>query len=220
MRPAFVAASGIIGPGQATTGTDTSETMPITRRERAPSDAELVRDCVLGHDEAWEALIRRFRRLIYSIAVSYRLGDAGADDVFQRVAIKLLQNLPKLRKVESLPSWIGAVTRHECQALRRESRHEDPAGLEGAPEPAEGPVDLVEEALEVERQHAVALAFEKLGEPCHGLLHALYREQPTPSYSEIAARTGRPIGSLGPTRARCLQKLQKLYLEAGGLPLG
>ncbi len=186
----------------------------------APStagDADLVRACLDGDGAAWEELIRRYRRLIYSIAIRFRLGDDLADDAFQRVALKLLSELGRLRRVESLGSWIGTVTRHECGALLRERRRGG-AALEDAPEPADDAPGLADALAAVEREHALALALERLPPPCRTLLTALYVEDPTPSYTVIAERLGRPIGALGPTRARCLKKLLALYLEGGGVP--
>jgi RNA polymerase sigma factor (sigma-70 family) len=182
-----------------------------------PDDAALVRRCLEGDDAAWEALVRRYRRLVYSIPVSYRLPPDQADEVFQRVAVKLLEHLPRLRRVESLASWLATVARHECQALRREGSRFADCDAETALAQAEAPTaDLAAALGAVEREHALALALERIGEPCQGLLTALYLEEPSPSYQEIAARLGRPVGALGPTRARCLAKLQKLYLAGGG----
>jgi RNA polymerase sigma factor (sigma-70 family) len=182
-----------------------------------PDDAALVRACLAGDDAAWEAVIRRYRRLIYSIPVAYRLPPDLADEIFQRVAVKLLEHLPRLRRVESLASWLATVARHECQALRREGSRFADGDAETVLAQAEAPSpDLAAALGAIEREHALALALERIGEPCRGLLSALYLEEPAPSYQEIASRLGRPVGSLGPTRSRCLAKLQKLYLAGGG----
>ena len=83
-------------------------------------------------------------------------------------------------------------------------------------EPAIDPPDVAGRLHRVECQHALALALERLEDLCRRLIAALYVEDPRPSYDEIARRLGRPIGSLGPTRARCLEKLRKKYVEQGG----
>lgn len=191
---------------------------------RDADDASLVRACLAGAgpdaDRAWETLIVRYRRLVYSIAVSsFRFDQDHADDVFQRVALKLVENLPKLRSTDALAGWISTVTRHECEAAWRDGRRQSPGGLDDAPEESTPPADVPGTIDTIEREHAVTLALERLGEPCRGLLHALYVEDPTPPYAEIAARLARPIGALGPTRARCLKKLQAVYLDLGGPPL-
>ncbi len=197
--------------------------MVIARKPRPAlepaDDAALVRACIDGDETAWESLVQRYRRLVYSIPVAYRLPPDQADEVFQRVAVKLLENLSRLRRVESLASWLATVARHECQALRREGARFVDDDAEAILERTEAPpVDVAAALHAVECEHALQLALARVGEPCRGLLTALYLEDPAPPYSEIASRLGRPIGALGPTRSRCLAKLQKLYLQGGGPP--
>ena len=185
----------------------------MTFRRRPPSDGTLIGACRRGDERAWEALILRYRRLIYSLPAAYGLAPDQADEVFQAVAVRLYEQLGRIRRVNSLAAWLAVTARRECQALGRRARRQEP--LEASPEPATQPAGIT--ALHrVECEHALALAFERLGEPCRTLLSALYLEQPTPSYGEIARRLARPVGSLGPTRARCLRKLRELYLELGG----
>ena len=180
------------------------------------TDRQLLAACQAGDETAWEELIRRYRRLIYSIPHACRLAPEQADDVFGRVALVLFENLPRLRDPDKLASWLVITTRRECWALSRESRRS--RGFEDgeAEAVAEEAPDIAADLHRVECEHALTLAFERLGEPCHGLLHALYVEEPTPSYEEVGRRLGRPVGALGPTRARCLAKLQKLYVAQGG----
>ena len=179
-------------------------------------DGGLVRACLRGDESAWETLILRYRRLIYSIPVAYRLPADQADDIFQRVAVKLFEHLGKLRRVESLASWLIATTRRECQAQKRSSSRWD--ALDEGTEAAlsESPPDVAQALHDIQCEHSLALAFEDLDDMCRELLLALYREEPTPSYHEIASRMDRPIGSLGPTRNRCLKKLRGLYDRLGG----
>ncbi len=198
--------------------------MTVARKPRAaperPDDAALVRACLAGDGRAWEALIGRYRRLVYSIPVAYRLPSDQADEVFQRVFVKLLEQLARLRRVESLASWLATVARHECQALRREGARFAEDDAETILDRAVAPPSNLAGALDqVESEHALALALERVGEPCRTLIAALYLEDPVPSYAETAARIGRPIGALGPTRARCLAKLRKLYEQGGGPPV-
>lgn len=179
-------------------------------------DRALLQACLRGDGAAWETLIRRYRRLIYSIPFAYRLGPEAADEIFQRVAVRLFEHLGRIDDPERLGGWLATTTRRECWAFSRESARwtELPEG--DAHEPSEAPPDVGEELLAVECEHAVRLALDGLGEPCRGLLTALYLEEPRPSYEELAQRLDRPIGSLGPTRARCLKKLRKRYDALGG----
>jgi RNA polymerase sigma factor (sigma-70 family) len=186
------------------------------RPKRWADDRTLIRACLDGDANAWEELVLRYRRLIYSIPIGYRMTAEQADDVFQHVALKLVENLSRLRNAEGLASWLVVTTRRECHAARhgqaryREISDEDLEALEDATP------DMSQTLHEIECEHALALALERLGEPCKTLLSALYVEEPTPSYEEIGKRLGKPVGSLGPTRSRCLVKLQKLYLDVGG----
>ena len=178
------------------------------------SDNELVEKCLRRNEEAWRELIRRYRRLIYSIPVAYRHPDP--DEVFQAVAVKLFQHLGKLRKRGSLGAWITITTRRECLATKKKQQRS--VSFEDQPENefAEDPPDVVQALHDVECEHTLLVAMEKLDTLCGALLRALYVEDPTPSYKEIATRVDRPIGSLGPTRGRCLDKLREYYVELGG----
>jgi len=108
------------------------------------------------------------------------------------------------------------TTRRECQAVPRGDRHHGAVEedfLESIPEDS----PEMEKTLQaIDCEHVLSLASDRLGEPCHSLLSALYLEEPAPDYRETSRRIGRPIGSLGPTRTRCLAKLQKLYRDSGG----
>jgi len=176
----------------------------------------LIRACTKGDESAWEALIQRHKRLIYSIPVAYRMSTADSDDIFQRVALKLLQHLRNVKRAESLPAWIIVTTRRECQSALRGRRRELPIEDSTAERLSEDPPDVTRRLDAVAAEHNLSIALGRLDRGCRELLSAMYVEEPRPSYQEISRRTGRPMGSLGPTRARCLAKLKKLFLKLGG----
>lgn len=184
---------------------------------KEPGDAELVAACRRGEAEAWDRLIRRYRRLVYSIPSAYRLPPEAADDIFQQVALALFEHLGSVRDADKIGAWLAMTTRRACWAWSRGDRRFEGFG-EGEEEtlPEGEPEDVAASLHQVECEHALQLAFQRLEEPCHGLLTALYLEDPRPSYEELSERLGRPIGSLGPTRARCLKKLERLYRQEGG----
>jgi len=187
-------------------------------KKRWPTDASLVRACLAGDSAAWEALIHRYRRLIFSIPVAYRLPADDAEEIFQRVVVKLFEHLGRLKNAKALPAWIVVTTRRECQSwFRGQRRTETETELDGL---ATEPEDVDRRIDGVRSQHTLALALEKLDRTCKDLLSTLYLEDPTPSYAEISGRLGRPVGSLGPTRKRCLKKLRSLFLGLGGEDLG
>jgi RNA polymerase sigma factor (sigma-70 family) len=194
-----------------------SRIIPMTSDRQRLDDARLVRACRRGDERAWEELVRRFRRLIYSIPVTgYRICESDAEEIFQSVVVKLFENIARLRKTASLSTWIVTVTRNECRRFLRTSGRFSPGEIDDAILPPEEPPDVVRALDAIDREHRLALAFRKLDASSRELLHAMYVESPTPSYAELSERTGRPIGSLGPTRARALEKLRRLYVGLGG----
>jgi len=187
---------------------------PGAGKQRWPTDASLVGACLSGDSSAWETLIHRYRRLIFSIPVAYRMPADDAEEIFQRVVVKLFEHLGRLKKSKALPAWLSVTTRRECQTwFRGQRRTEGETALDAL---AVEPLDVDRRIDSVRSQHTLALALEKLDRPCRDLLSALYLEDPTPSYTEISGRLGRPVGSLGPTRSRCLKKLKSLFAGLGG----
>lgn len=163
--------------------------------------------------------MRRHERLVYGIARSYSLPEEDLGDVFQDVFAALVRGLPRLRDARALVRWLASTTDRIAlsAALRRRRERAmsaDPEGIEGLP--ANEP--WVGADLEVHEEQAfVRLALSGISERCRRLLEALYYEDPPPSYIELSRRLGVPIGSLGPTRARCMERLrQGLAALAGG----
>ena len=174
-------------------------------------DARLVARCLEGESRAWDALVRRHERLVYAIGRSYRLADEDIGDVFQDVFTALFKGLPRLRDGRTLVRWLSSTTERIARATalrrRREAAREDRDEFTFANLEDQG--EAIGADLErVERQHQVRLALGGASERCRRLLEALYYEDPTPSYTELSQRLGVPIGSLGPTRARCMERLR------------
>jgi len=175
------------------------------------SDPGLIRACLDGDERAWEELVERYGRLVYSIPRRMGFPEADADDVFQAVFALLLRHLPSLRDQTRLSSWLITTTRRECWRFgRRSSRHDELD--EAIPDGTEPPIDELERE---ERAQAVRQAMRRLDERCRELLTALFLEPAAPAYEAIGARLGMPIGSIGPTRARCLRKLEAFLAEEG-----
>jgi len=189
---------------------------PVSTETRSPSDLALIRACRRGDAVAWERLIRRYRRLIYSIPVAYRIPEDGADEIFQTVAVRLFEHIGRIRNPGGLAAWLMVTTRRACQLhLRNRSRSES---LEdnAADSAGRSTLEVADRLHRTACEHTLELALARLGDPCLALLRALFMEDPAPSYEEISARLGRPVGSLGPTRARCLAKLRRIYDRLGG----
>ncbi|MCI0394361.1 MAG: sigma-70 family RNA polymerase sigma factor [Chloroflexi bacterium] len=180
------------------------------------SDEQLVNACRAGDEAAWDMLVGRYERLVYTIPIRYGLSAYEVQDVFQSVWLSLLQHLPALRQPERLSAWLVTTARRECWERRRGADYErtqnPQAGLIGADAWIEE-ASTEEVVTFYERQAKVREALKHLDDPCRRLLWQLYYDAGRPSYTDIAAKLRIPIGSIGPTRARCLEKLRRLLEE-------
>lgn len=185
------------------------------------SDAELIAACLQGDSRAWEALINRYRRLIYSIPFKYHLSPDDAADVFQSVCVALLERLGTLRNEAKLSSWLITMTMRECWKLKQRQRQEmgllasidESDGLVGLEADGQSPDELIQLWQE---QQLVRQGIEQLDGRCQALLTYLFYEKREWSYEQISRKLGMPPSSIGPTRGRCLKKL-KLILKKLGL---
>ncbi len=174
-------------------------------------DPELIEACLNGKSQAWEALLVRYQRLIYSIPLRYGLPEHDANDIFQNVSLLLLENLARLRDRQRLGAWLVITTRRECWRM---IRHHRLTGTSQEVTPIEDQVTdglgSEEDLVEIERQSQIRAAVSQMGELCQQLLMMLFYTDPRPAYVEIAHSLKLPEGSIGPTRARCLDKLMKI----------
>jgi RNA polymerase sigma factor (sigma-70 family) len=174
--------------------------------EQEPTE-DLVRRALSGDQSAWDALVTRFSRMVVEISRRYRLSDADVHDVSQTVWLRLVEHLAELREPAALPGWLATTTRHQCLlVLRTDTRHRT-AELPVADLLVDDEHEVDEALLRAERYAALRAAFRELPTRCRELLELLITEDPTP-YGEIGRRLGMKIGSIGPTRARCLEKLR------------
>ena len=179
-----------------------------------PDDSELVAGCARGDARSWRDLVTRYRRLVYGIPRALGLQPADADEVFQHTFSELVRALPRLRDVNRLAGWLATVAHRESIRVRRGDRRrlrlEESVVNEGlfmnAPEGADAAIKRLYE------REQLASALNELGEPCRRLLLARFAEPPMP-YEELAVELGLAIGSLGPTRARCLGRLRAKLLH-------
>lgn len=185
---------------------------------------ELAAAAAQGDQAAWNTLVRTFLPLVMSIARRHRLSAADAADVNQTVWLRLVEHLDDLRDARAMPKWIATVTRNECLRVLRTTRwttpfdDTDPGFTE--PRPRIPDPDVDEELLRAERHRVLREAFATLGERCRTLLSLLMQDPPVP-YADIGARLDMKIGSIGPTRIRCLEQLRgvpalRRFLQEGG----
>jgi RNA polymerase sigma factor (sigma-70 family) len=185
-----------------------------SRRVSWPED-RLVRECLKGNEEAWAALIDKYKKLIFSIPVKYGFSTDGAADIFQAVCLELLTELPKLRKPAALPKWIMQVTAHKCIHRKRLQRRTDQ--LDDNKDVKAEPVPPRAEAIlrEAEEEHKLRQAMAELPPRCRDLVHMLFFEEHPREYRQIAQSLGIAVGSIGFIRQRCLEKLRRRLEEMG-----
>jgi RNA polymerase sigma factor (sigma-70 family) len=176
----------------------------------SPGPAGLVTRARNGDKQAWDALVERYAPLIWSICRRHGLGDADAEDVGQNVWLKLVDQLETLHVPAALPGWLATTTRRECGRILRaapgvpETGHmDDTQAIADDHAPT-----AEEELLAAERHAALREALTHLPPCCQQLITQLARDPP-PSYAQISTMLGIPAGSIGPTRARCLDKLRR-----------
>jgi RNA polymerase sigma factor (sigma-70 family) len=181
------------------------------------TDAQLVRRCLGGDEEAWNALIDRYKRLIYSIPFKYGATAEDAGDIFQSVCVDLITELPKLRKPEAVKSWLISVTRHKSLRWKQRARRE--VGWDGPEDfaetmPADDP-NAAQVIEDVQRDQGVRQALGELPERCRALMQMLFFGNPPPPYAEVARKLGLATGSIGFIRGRCLKKLEAALKAQG-----
>ena len=179
--------------------------------------AALLDAAKLGDQGAWYALVGRFNGLLWSIARGYRLDTADAGDAVQMTWLRLVENLTRIKDPERLASWLATTTRRECLQLLRRSGRERPAFDQDALlQIADGAAPVDAALLLDERDGALWRAFTSIGERCQRLLRVLMASPP-PSYQEVSAALDMPVGTIGPTRQRCLEQLRRVVLADDAL---
>jgi RNA polymerase sigma factor (sigma-70 family) len=173
--------------------------------------ATLVSRAAAGDREAWNQIVERHAPLVWAIGRRYRLTDHECEDVGQRVWPLLVEQVGRLREPAALPGWLAATTSRECQRVIQATRR---AGRLATPDdPADaGEVATVEaEILAAERNATLRAAVLSLPPRCQQLLSMLASDPPH-SYAEISAALDIPVGSIGPQRARCLDRLRRAMI--------
>lgn len=190
-------------------------TKTATKPPRASSDERLVKDCLAGSEEAWSLLIEKYKALIYSIPVKYRLPPHEAADVFQATCVELLRRLPDLREPRALPKWLMQVAHHQCYRWKQQQQRV--VSRDGDPNLPEPETPAIAEALVQQTQEEQMLreAMDALSPQCRRLVDLLFFETPARPYAEVAAELGLAVGSIGFTRQKCMDRLRKRLGELG-----
>jgi RNA polymerase sigma factor (sigma-70 family) len=177
-----------------------------------PTSLALARS---GDRRAWDAIVAAYSPLVWAVARSFRLNSADAADVYQATWLRLVENLNRVRDGDRLGAWLSTTARREAlMLLRRDRRQATVASVELLAAVADDLSPAVEaELLRQEEQAGLWQAFRLLSENCQRLLRVIFTDPP-PSYAELSSALDMPIGSIGPTRSRCLGRLQNLLTGA------
>ncbi len=169
-------------------------------------DHSLLRACRSGDRKAWQTLLDRYERLVYSIPLNFGLSHTDADDVVQTTFAALVRSLDSITDEDRLGAWLGTVARRQTWRLVERRRRETPTDDDKLDRATteDGAAERVE-ALQWVHQGLV-----KMDDRCRNLLTALYFDDVAPSYAQVAIDFDIPLGSIGPTRARCLEKMRSI----------
>ena len=186
---------------------------PATGLER--SDADLIGECRRGDQNAWDELVARYQRLIFTIPRRAGLTDEQAADVFQEVFLTLFEKLDDIEQPEKIRSWIVTTAKFKTWAVVRGSKGlyspESEEEMENEMANLADKSPLADDALiELEQQHLIRTALQLLEERCQKILSMLYLRGEPASYAEVAVAVGVGETSISPLRSRCLKKLEKL----------
>ena len=185
----------------------------MQRLSREQNDRLLIQACRKGDSRAWEVLVEKYERLVFFIPLKHGLSRDDAADVAQYCFINLMEKLDSLDDDSNLAAWLSTVAQRRTwrliQKTKREEELDESAlvvtaavqGLKSGPGRLEGHQETLEWLMD---------GLENLNEKCRELLLALYFDWDEPSYEEVARRLGMRLGSIGPTRARCLERLRKI----------
>jgi len=174
-----------------------------------PSVVALVLRAADGDQRAWDEIVERYAPLVYGVCTRYRLSRDDIEDVGQTVWLLLVEHLGKLREPAALPGWLATTTARECLRVVTVARKSDRRGTgrdDSVQFVDDRPID--EEILMAERNAALRAAFAELPERCQQLLSMLISDPPY-SYAKIHEALGLPVGSIGPQRSRCLDRLRR-----------
>jgi RNA polymerase sigma factor (sigma-70 family) len=185
------------------------------RDELSRSDARLVRGCVRGSEDAWGALLEKYKNLIFSIPIRQGIPREDAADIFQRVCVLLLAELRHLRQPAALPMWLIRVTSHECLRWHRQERSHASLPAEETPLAPHDPLLPDEIVARIKEEQMLREAIGALAPRCRQVIQMLFFESPARPYEDVARSLGLATGSIAFIRGRCLTRLRRQLEKMG-----
>jgi len=185
--------------------------------DSSSTDERLFGECLKGNEEAWNAVIDKYRALIYSVPIKQGLPPDGATDVFQEVCLSLLSGLAEIRQPNALAAWLIRTAWHKSMHWKRAQQRYvvediDDERMADAPGQPRIPENLLGE---LEQEQLLRECVAGLSPRCYDLIQKLFYQNPAPQYSEVARHMGITTGSVGSIRGRCLHKLRERLQEKG-----
>jgi RNA polymerase sigma factor (sigma-70 family) len=184
-------------------------------KRKAWTDKRLVAECLKGNEEAWSALIDKYKNLIFSIPIKYGFQSDDASDIFQSVCLELLSQLANLREPQALPKWIMQITSHKCFHRKRQQQRTEVSDPQDQVFEGSTPAQADRILREAEQEQSIRQVLSELPPRCQQMMRMLFFEEPARPYQEVARILGLAPGSVGFIRQRCLERLRKSLLEAG-----
>jgi len=182
----------------------------------ASPDEQLVQACLEDNQEAWGALVNKYRNLIFSVPIKLGLSRDDASEVFQNVCLTLISELRRIREPRTLAAWLIQVTAHECFHWRRKNHRHKAVDLNASERELHVPAGLTDVMIDqLRREQILREAIAELPPRCNVLIRMLFFTTPALPYEEIAVQLGLAKGSIGFIRMRCLKRLRR-YLEQKG----
>jgi RNA polymerase sigma factor (sigma-70 family) len=179
------------------------------------NDKDLVKECLSGNQQAWVAIVEKYKGLVYSVPVRYRMAPHDAADIFQDVWLDLYSELPNLREPGALRGWLITVAWHKCYQwkLRRRRLEKSTGEFEG--EPAAESASVLDWKQRLEQEQMLREAVQTLPERCRVMVEMLFFQDPPVPYADVARQLGLAEGSIGFIRGRCLKKLRVALEQMG-----
>jgi RNA polymerase sigma factor (sigma-70 family) len=179
------------------------------------NDRDLVRECLSGSQQAWAAIVEKYKGLVYSVPVRYRMAPHDAADIFQEVWLNLYSELPNLREPAALRGWLITVAWHKCYQWKLRLRRQEKSNGEFADEPAAESPSFLDWKERLEQEQMLREAVKVLPERCRVMVEMLFFQDPPVPYADVARQLGLAEGSIGFIRGRCLKKLRVALEQMG-----
>lgn len=179
------------------------------------NDRDLVRECLSGNQQAWAAIVEKYKGLVYSVPVRYRMSPQDAADVFQDVWFDLYSELPNLREPGALRGWLITVAWHKCYQWKLRLRRQEKSTGEFQGELVSEGTSFLDWKERLEQEQLLREAIKTLPDRCRVMVEMLFFQDPPVPYADVARQLGLAEGSIGFIRGRCLKKLRAALEQMG-----